>query len=197
MRTIDFTNNGQVIELTTNELTEIFKIKERGTWCYLITETKVRMNKTGNPYFDQVIKTSHLNILLGNSYQTRVITKTGDVDFEPEENKVGGHVSKCVLHNDKTGKDYLQYENFDYSKIPNYPKNLIPPKPEYKFNGDVIEKILFESYMTKYTPNKYGVIFQSVTMDNIKECHLDGNRYIVVNPTVRTEIGQEIIPVRV
>lgn len=197
MRTIGFTDKGQVIELTTNELTEILKGKDKGTWSFLITETKVRMNKTGNPYFNQVTKKSFLNILLGNSYQTRVINKTGDTDFEPEENKVGHHVSKCVLHNENTGKDYLQYENFNYKSIPNYPKNLIPSEPEYNFNGDPIEKRLFESYMSKFTPNKYGIIFQSVTIDNIKECHLDGNRYIVVNPVVRTGVENVTIPTEV
>ncbi len=197
MRTIGFTDKGQIVELTTNELTEILKGKEKGTWCYLITETKVRMNKTGNPYFNQVTKKSFLNVLLGNSYQNRVIKEMGDSDFVPEENKVGHHVSKCVLFNENTGKYYLQYENFDYKSIPNYPKNLIPSEPEYNFNGDQIEKRLFESFMSKYTPNKYGVTFMSVTIDNIKECHLDGNRYIVVNSVVRTEIGNVVIPTEV
>jgi hypothetical protein len=189
MRTINFTDKGQVIELTTSELTEILKGKDKGTWCYMITETKVRMNKTGNPYFNQVIKRSYLNVLLGNSYQNRVIKETGDTDFIPEVNKVGEHISKCVLHNENTGKDYLQYENFDYKSIPNYPKNLIPSDPEYNFNGDPIEKRLFESYMMKYSPNKYGVTFMSVTIENIKECHLDGNVYKVIN-TVGVEVEQ-------
>ncbi|MEN6291045.1 MAG: hypothetical protein ABFD07_03370, partial [Methanobacterium sp.] len=96
----------------------------------------------------------------------------------PEECKVGQHVSKCFLHNEKTGKNYLQYEWFEQ----------VVPKSEYRYNGDPIEKKLFESYMSSYTPNKYGVNFQSVTIDNIKECHMDGNVYIVVNP-VETEVG--------
>lgn len=197
MRIIGFTPKGQIIEVNTNELTEILKGQDKGTWCYMVTETKVRMNKTGNPYFGQVIKRSYLNVLLGNSYQTRVSKEMGDFDFVPEENKVGGHVSKCVLHNEKTGKHYLQYENFDYKSIPNYPKNLIPRDPEYIYGNDPIEKQLFESYMVKYTPNKYGVIFLSVTIDNIKECHLNGNQYIVVNPTVTTEVREGVIPTEV
>lgn len=197
MRTVGFTPKGQIIEVTTSELTDVLKGQEKGTWSYLITETKPRMNKTGNPYFGQIVKRSYLNVLLGNSYQNRVIKETGDVDFVPEVCKVGEHISKCVLHNDKTGKDYLQYENFDYSNIPNYPKNLIPPKPEFCYDGNIIDKTLFESYLVQSSPNKYGVTFLSVTIDNIKECHLNGNHYIVVNPTVETVVRDGVIPVEV
>ena len=138
------------------------------------------MNKTGNPYYNLVTKVTTGNILVGNSYETRVGNITDNPDFVPEENKVGEHVSKCVLFNENTGKHYLQYEWF----------NKITPKSEYTFNGNPIEKTLFESYMTKYKPNKYGLNFQSVTIDNIKEIHLNGDQYVVVNPMV--EVMNEI-----
>lgn len=177
MRTINYTEKGRVIELTSNELVTILMTQNIGTFCWIHMETKVRMNKTGNPYYDQIKKITKGNILLGNSYQTRVQNETENPDFVPEKNKVGEHISKCVLHNDKTGKDYLQYEWFE---------NVVP-KSEYEFNGDSIEKMLFQSFMGEYRPNKYGVNFQSVTIENIKECHVHGNQYIVVNPMV--EIG--------
>jgi hypothetical protein len=163
--------DGQVLKVsvTKDELTEILKGQEKGTFGFIHMTTKVRMNKTGNPFFDKVIKVTKGNILLGNSYEKRVETETGIENFRPEENRVGEHVSKCVLHNEKTGKHYLQYEWFE--------KTL--PKSEYVFDGDIIEKQLFESYMTKYTPNKYGVNFQSVTVDNIKEIHINKYQYVV------------------
>jgi hypothetical protein len=160
------------MNVTTEELTYILMTVEKGTFGYLHMETKVKMNKTGNPYFDRVTKITKGNILLGGSYQTRVQNETHNPDFVPEENKVGEHVSKCVLYNENTGKNYLQYEWF---------KEVLP-KSEYQFNGDIIEKKLFESYMSKYTPNKYGVNLQSVTINNIKECHINRMEYIVVNP---------------
>jgi len=178
------------IELTTSELTEILMTKEKGTWCYLETETNVRMNKTGNPFHNQIKKTSFLNVLLGNDYKGRVVKKTGNVDFEPEKNRVGEHISKCVLFNENTRKHYLQYENFDYKSIPNYPKNLIPPDPIFRYNGDEIDRELFRSFLIKSSPNKYGINFLSVTIENIKECHLDGNHYIVVNPMNEVEVGE-------
>jgi len=187
MRTIDYTDRGKVIELTTSELTTVLMGKEKGTFCYLEYHTKVRMNKTGNPYYDQVIKITKGNILMGNDYQTRVINETNDVNFTPEKCKVGEHISKCVLHNDNTGKNYLQYEWFE----------KVLPKSEYKFGGNPIEKGMFESFMSTYTPNKYGVNFQSVTIENIKECHIDGNQYRVVNPPIEIMVGNVVGQVEV
>jgi len=195
MRTINFTDKGQVIELTTSELTEILKTKDRGTWSFLKTETKVRMNKTGNPFFNQVKKVSTLNVLLGNDYGDRMKKVTGDENFVSQKSSVGEHISKCVLHNDNTGKDYLSYENFNYHEIPNYPKNLIPKSPKYFFNGDEVEKQLFEDFMIKSKERE--ILWYSVTIDNIKECHLDGNQYIVVNPTEEMVVEHGNIPIEV
>jgi hypothetical protein len=187
MRTIELTNKGQIIELTTSELTSILMEQERGTFCWLHFETKPKMNKRNNPYFDQVIKITKGNILMGNSYQTRVQNETGNPNFVSQECKVGGHISKCVLHNDNTNKDYLQYEWFEE----------VIPKSEYKYNGNPIEKQLFQDFMGTYTPNKNGVNFQSVTIGNIKECHLNGNEYRVVNPQVEIEVGNGVVQVEV
>jgi hypothetical protein len=158
-----------IVSVTTDELTEILKGQDKGTFGFIHMETKVRMNKTNNPFFDQITKVTKGNILLGNNYEKRVETETGIENFKPEECRVGEHVSKCVLHNEKTGKDYLQYEWFEETL----------PKSHYIFDGDVVEKQLFESYMMKYTPNKYGVNFQSVTINNIKEIHLNKVQYII------------------
>jgi hypothetical protein len=188
MRTVEFIiGGGQIIELTTMELTEILKRQERGTFCWLWFETKPKMNKTGNPYFNQVSKITKGNILTGNSYQTRVQNETENPDFVSKKCNVGEHISKCVLHNDRTGKDYLQYEWFEE----------VLPKSEYRYNGNPIEKRMFESFMGTYIPNKYGVNFQSVTIDNIRECHMSGNQYRVVNPPIVVEVGEGVHQVEV
>lgn len=187
MRTINYTEKGRVIELTTNELTQILMTQNVGTFCWIHMETKVRMRKTDNPYFDQIKKITKGNILLGNNYKDRVIKETGNTDFVPEECKVGEHISKCVLYNEKTGKHYLQYEWFEE----------VTPKSEYDFHGDPIEKQFFQSFMSEYRPNKYGTNFQSVTIENIKECHVHGNQYIVVNPMVEVGVGEVTIPTQI
>ena len=179
MRTINYTEKGQVIELTTNELTEVLKPLSRGTFGWFEIETIVGMNKRNNPYFGQITKLTSGNILLGNSYETRVGNETNNPDFVPEKCNVGEHISKCVLFNENKGKHYLQYEWF----------NEVRPTSEYFYNGDRVEKELFVSFMKKYTPNKYGINFQSVTIDNIKKIHINGNQYIVVNPM--TEVNVE------
>ena len=182
MRTIGQTTKGQIIELTTSELTEILKLQNRGTFCWMWFETLPKMRKTDNPYFNKIVKITKGNILMGNDYKTRVITETNDVNFVPEKCNVGEHISKCVLHNDNTGKDYLQYEWFEE----------VVPKSEYRFEGNPIEKRMFESFMGTYTPNKNGVNFQSVTISNIKECHFNGNEYRVVNPPVEVGVGEGV-----
>ena len=187
MRTIELTNKGQVIELTTSELTEILKQQNRGTFCWMWFETLPKMRKTDNPYFNQVVKITKGNILMGNSYETRVQNETGNSNFISEKCKVGEHISKCVLHNDNTGKDYLQYEWFEE----------VQPKSEYKFEGNSIEKRMFESFMGTYVPNKNNVNFQSVTISNIKECHFNGNEYRIVNPNVEVEVGRGVDMVEV
>ena len=175
------------MEITLNEMLNVLNTINKPTFVHIVMETPVRMNKTGNPYFNQVIKITKGNILMGNSYQTRVQNETGNTNFVSQECKVGSHISKCVLHNDNTGKDYLQYEWFE---------NVLP-KSEYKYNGNPIEKQLFQDFMGTYTPNKNGVNFQSVTIDNIKECHFNGNEYRVVNPQVEIGVGNGVEQVKV
>jgi hypothetical protein len=132
------------MNITKNELIELLNGIEKSTFVNLTTETKVRMNKTNNPYFDKVIKRSKGNFLMGNDYGTRVITnekKEGfEGNFEVEEMKGKKHVSKVVCVDTKTESIfYLMVERFDEIK----------PKVEYIFEGNEIEKTLFESFMTK------------------------------------------------
>ena len=159
------------MNVTTSELLSVLMTQEKGTFSHLVTKTKVRMNKTGNPFHDLVTKVTRMNVLLGVNYDTRVINNTENPDFVPEKNNVGDKVTKCVRFNEKYNRFYLDYEWF----------NQVKPQSEFVFNGDPIEKVMFESYMVKSSPNKYGVNFQSVTVDNIVECHMNGIEYIVVN----------------
>jgi hypothetical protein len=160
------------MNVTSDELLSILMTQEKGTFAFLCMETKPKMNKTNNPYFDRVTKITKGNILLGCDYKTRVGNETENPDFQPEENKVGEKVTKCIRHNEKYNRFYLDYEWFEEVK----------PKSEYRYNGDPIEKQLFESFMGTYTPNKYGVNHQSVTVTNIKEIHINKTEYVVVNP---------------
>ena len=66
----------------------------------------------------------------------------------------------------------MTYEWFDEVK----------PKSTYMLDEtDEVEKTLFEEFMSTYIPNKYGVNFQSVTISNIRELHINKVHYIVEN----------------
>jgi hypothetical protein len=169
-------------KITTNinktELLNILLGVEKSTFGGLVTKSKVRMNKTNNPYYDKVFKVSKCNYLLGNDYGTRVDTNLEKEGFEPNfvpmENKVGNHVSKCVLFNEKTQSHYLMVERFDEIK----------PKVEYVFEGNQIDKMLFNDYMVKVSntsrqeqERKVNVL--SFKLDSIKELSLGGKHYVV------------------
>lgn len=171
------------MNITKQELINLLNGVESSTFVHLVTETKVRMNKTGNPYFDKVIKKSSCNYLMGNDYGTRVITngeKEGipqeENTFEVEEMKGKRHISKVVCIDTKTESvHYLMVERFDE----------IQPKVEYTFEGNQIEKQLFESYMVKVSeskkqPQERKVKVLTFKLDNIKEISFGKEKYQVV-----------------
>jgi hypothetical protein len=171
------------MNITRNELIGLLNEVKTSTFVHLLTETKVRMNKTGNPFFDKVIKRSSCNYLIGNDYQIRVWgngEKEGipqeENNFEVEEMKGKKHLSKVVCIDTKTESVYyLMVERFDEIK----------PKVEYTFEGNPIEKQLFESYMVKVSesqkqPQERKVKVLTFKIDNIKEITLNKVKYQVV-----------------
>jgi hypothetical protein len=137
------------------------------------------MNKRNNPYYDKVVKRSKCNYLIGNDYEKRVnnnYTKEElNPTFQSEECKVGNHISKCVLFNERSNSHYLMVERFDEIK----------PQVDYTFEGNEIDKQVFQDYMTKvYESQKQEqerkVKVITFKMENIKEVSLEGNHYIVV-----------------
>jgi hypothetical protein len=161
-----------VVNVTVTELTEILKNYVRGTFFYMVYFVIVRMNKTDNPYFGRVKKLVTGRFLMGNDYKVRVENKNGITDFVPEKCTVGEHLTQCVLHNENKGLDYLQYENLP---------NSIIDKEFILDETDPIEEQLFKSYEVKKSTPKYGVYYPSVTINNIKELHVDHYVYKVVD----------------
>lgn len=162
-----------------NELLNLCVGIDKSKFINLVTETITRMNKKGNPYHDKVIKRQTCNYLVGNEYQTRVRTNDtkegGEGNFESQPNKIGTHISKCVLFNERTNEHYLQVEYFNESK----------PQIEYYFEGTTIDKHLFESWLVKKSettrqPQERLVNVMSFKLSSIKEITLDGKKYKVV-----------------
>lgn len=172
----------QTLNITKTELITLLSEVNSSTFVNLVTETKVRMNKTNNPYFEQVIKKSSSNYLMGNDYGNRVITNgekegipTEENTFEVEEMKGKKHISKVVCIDTKTESvHYLMVERFDEIK----------PKVEYIYQNNPIDKTLFESYLVKVSesnkqPQERKVKVLTYKIDNIKEISFNGNKYIV------------------
>ena len=166
--------------VTENELVTLLLSVETSTFINLVTCTDVRMNKTGNPFFGRVKKISSRNYLIGNDYENRVRKNEDNEGFTPdfEAEKASGktHVSKCVLKSDKDENvKYLMVELFDE----------IPPVVEYIYDGNPIEKSLFEAYMTKvYESQKQEqerkVIVITPKISSIRALTMNGIRYMVV-----------------
>lgn len=145
----------------------------------VVMETPVRMNKTGNPYYDKVFKRSSCNYKLNIDYGQRVNNnsqKEGiETPFEVGEMKGKKHISKCVCIDTKTETThYLMLERF----------NEIQPKNEYIMDGNPIEKQLFEGYMTKVYESKSQeqerkVMVITPKIDNIKQMSFDGIQYTI------------------
>jgi hypothetical protein len=169
-----------MVQITKNELLNLLNGVEKSTFVHLVTETKVRMNKTGNPYFDKVVKKSSCNFLMGNDYEDRVITneeKEGlEGTFEVEEMKGKRHISKVVCVDTKTEtKHYLCVERFDEIK----------PNVEYSFEGNTIEKVMFENYLVKVSESQKQqqqrkVKWLTYGIDSIKQISFNKEQYEVV-----------------
>jgi len=178
--------NNTPISITQTELINILNGIEKPTFCNLLTETIVKMNKgktkegsiEPNPYFDKVVKIKSGNFLIGSEYEKRVIVNDekegGEGDFKSQESKVGKHISRCVLFNEKKNRYYLSLERFPEVK----------PKVEYLFEGNTIDKVIFDKWITdsnnyQNQPQERKVEWTTLMLENIREISLNGNRYKV------------------
>ena len=170
--------NKEIKEITKDELLTLLLSVDKPKFTQLLTETNVRMNKTNNPYYDQIKKVTRGKFLIGGDYEMRVINeskKSGlDTSFESLENKTGRHLSKCVLFNEEKNQHYLMCEYF----------TEVPLKTEHYFEGNQIEKTLFENWLVKKSessrqPQDRKVNVVSYKLENIKEISLNGVKYII------------------
>lgn len=173
--------NKETKKITKQELITLLSQINKPTFTNVVMETKVRMNKTNNPYYDKVIKRSKCNYSLGIDYQKRVnnnYTKEGiENTFESEKPSGKHHIgnSKCLLIDDKTESvHYVMLERFDE----------INPTNEFIFEGNEIDKQIFQDYMVKVSESQKQeqdrkVMVLTPKIDNIKEISLEGTKYII------------------
>ena len=173
----------QTLTIPRGNMITLLNEVERPTFVHLVTETKVRMNKKGNPFYEQIKKVLTSNFYIGSEYEKRVNVnreKEGkETDFvsSPLSGKV--HISKCVLTNtnqENGVKYYLMCEWFKRSY----------PKVQYIHNGNSIDKQIFESYLVKRKESEKQDLEKKVnivtySMENIKEIRMNRTRYILTD----------------
>lgn len=140
-------------------------------------------NPTPNPYFEMGIfnLSRKYKIITGFDYGKSVNRRREKeerpTDFVPKENWFEV-ISKGLVTDKKTHtKYYLRYQFLEDSTI----------SCEYRFNGDTIEKRLFESYLTKKSEGYKNqglddeLMFQVCDLDNILEISMGKEHYILVD----------------
>jgi hypothetical protein len=137
-------NANDLVLITRPQMLGLFLGVTKPEMINLVTETIPKMNKTGNPYFEAIVKKSKCNYLLCTDYGKRVnnnrVKEEKDNDFVPQAPKGKKHLSECVLTDEKTEtKLYLFVERFDEIK----------PKVQYFHNDEPIEKEMFQEFLPK------------------------------------------------
>jgi len=165
--------------ITRTDMISVLLEVEKPTFVHLKTETIVRMNKTGNPYHNEVKKCLSSNFFMCMDYETRVNnnrSKEGmETDFVSSPLSGKEHISKCILTDTKTHtKKYLLVEWFKRSY----------PKTEFIHNGNSIDRQLFQDYEVKRKEsekqgieNKVNVV--TYLIESVKEMRFNGTRYIL------------------
>ena len=137
------TNNDLVL-ITRPQMKSLFMSVVKSEMINLVTETIPTMSKTGNPFYNQIVKKSKCNFLLCTDYSKRVnnnlVKEDKENNFVSQSPKGKVHLSPCVLTDEKTEtKLYLMVERFDEIK----------PKVQYFHNDTPIEKELFQEFLPK------------------------------------------------
>ena len=173
----------ETIYITRPDMVSVLMGVENPTFINLVTKTKVRMNKKGNPFHDMVTKCLSSNFYIGSNYENRVnnnrVKEGVENDFVSSPLSGKQHISKCVLTNtnqENGVKFYLMCEWFKRSY----------PKISYKFQNDSIDKVLFEDYLIKRTESVKQDLDKKVNivtygMESIKEVRMNKTLYILID----------------
>lgn len=157
-------NQKQTIDKST--LVEILSQVERGEFVNIESITNVKMRKTGNPYYNEVVKRSSKNVRCLPDYEKRVQNKTGNPEFQSAPNWFE-HISPCVVKHRNNDNTYFMYETFEGQSVRN----------EYIHNGEVINKEVLTPYLPTYNEREVQVF--TIKTDNIKKISYKGVRYEV------------------
>lgn len=175
------TNATDLVLITRPQMKTLFMSVTKPEMLFLVTETIPAMNKTGNPYYKEIVKKSRCNYLLCTDYGKRVnnnrIKEEKENDFVPQAPKGKKHLSPCVLTDEKTEtKLYLFVERFDEIK----------PKVQYFYNDEPIDKAMFEAFLPKPSASNTQELEREVKpltylFDSIVAFSFRGRKYSVID----------------
>lgn len=156
----------QVQTIDKSTLVQILSQVEKGEFVNIESITNVKMKKTGNPYYNQVVKVSNKNVRCLPDYEKRMRNKTENPEFQSAPNWFQ-HISPCVVKNRNNDKTYFMYETFEGQSVRN----------EFIHNGNPIEKEVLTPYLPTYNDREVQVF--TISTDNIKKISYKGVRYEV------------------
>ena len=167
------------IEITTEELQEELEGIKTCQPVSISYEGEVKMNKTGNPFHGEIVKSCTINGLIGFVYRNAVNNQLGredkELDFVPHNRTWGERRGTLVYHK---GKVYVEIKAQSNST------------PVYKYkDGTEIDKSLLEPFMPKKSaPHTQSslekkVILRDINIDNILSVRMLGQEYLV-NDTI-------------
>lgn len=165
------------VPVNMNQYLDYWIINEEG-------KKKKNPNPTPNPYYEQGIHSVRrmYQIITGFDYEDSVNgrkEREGKTpDFKSEKPVWFKFLSKGLVTDQKTeSKFYFRYQYLNTSILENH----------YEFNGNEIEKQMFESFMVKVSNDydKQGLDntlnFQVVSVSNILEISINKQKYEVIH----------------
>lgn len=154
-------------KISKDQLTTLLMEVTKGEFVNIETTTIVKMNKKGNPYYNQVFKTSNKNVRCLPDYENRMRNNTNNPEFVTKPNWFT-HETDCVVSkNSDTSQKYFMYETFENVGVRN----------KYIHNGQEIQKEVFSSFLPTYQDRDVQVF--TINIDNIKKVSMKGQRYEV------------------
>jgi len=154
-------------KISKDQLTTLLMEVTKGEFVNIETTTIVKMNKKGNPYYNQVFKTSNKNVRCLPDYENRMRNNTNNPEFVTKPNWFT-HDTDCVVSkNSDPSQKYFMYETFENVGVRN----------KYIHNGNEINRNVFVDWLTTYQDRDVQVF--TINIDNIKKVSMKGQRYEV------------------
>lgn len=169
------------INITRNELVQILRNVNTPMFISFISKTPVVMNQYDNPYFEQGIQnlSRKFKIVTGFDYQNSVNGRREnegkETDFVQKDNWFEVISKSLVVNKNDNTKYYIRYQYQNDSIL----------EQEYIFDGNLIEKQLFESYLrerSKYENQGLDnpLQFQVCSLDNLLQISINNEMYVLV-----------------